>query len=123
MEAKQGVNFNTPSAMYWSNITKAEYLQRRIIVYSIAYYELSDTIVDDVVYERISKQYLDMVEEMSLDELRRTQYWYVFEDYDGSTGFHLYSALDEYDREYLTGITKNVLKTKPSGSGKDAKKR
>lgn len=108
---KVRVNFDTPACLYWSDITKAEYLQRRIIVYSIAYYELNgDAIVSDFVYDQISKQYLELVNSMTMRQREQTTYWYVFNNYDGSTGFDLYSRLDDYDKDYLMGITMEVLK-------------
>lgn len=39
----------------WSNTSKISHLQRRILIYSIAYYEYSESIVSDVIYDVISK--------------------------------------------------------------------
>ena len=43
--------FSTMPAMYWSVTTMIRYLQRRIIVYIIMYYYLTELCVPDNVYE------------------------------------------------------------------------
>lgn len=100
-------NFGNP---YWSDKLKAEFLQRRIIVASIQYYELDGSVISDFDYERISKQYLELVSNMNIRELERTQYWYCFKNYDGSTGFDLYHKLNRKDKSYLMQIAKVVKK-------------
>lgn len=100
------INFTNP---YWSKKLRMDYLQRRIIVYSIQYYELSDTCVDDKLYDAVAHQYLWYIRNSEKEEQERTTYWYVFYDFDGSTGFHLYGRLDDYDRRYLKHIAGHVL--------------
>lgn len=99
---------------YWSDILKVSFLQRRIIVASIMYYQLDGSTIDDIVYERISKQLLSMMKEMPKEELEKTDYWYCMKDYDGSTGFHLYYSLNDKDKEYLTKIAR-IVKSSQGG--------
>lgn len=103
---EQYIKFKNP---YLSNINKLSILQRRILVYSIAYYELNDTIVPDLIYEKVSKQYLQLSNWVEPEELERAEYYYVFYDYDGSTGFDLIQRLCESDKEKLFNIANYIL--------------
>ena len=96
---------------YWDVKTKIEYLQRRIIVYSIAYYELNNNIVSDKYYDEVSKQ-LVVLQNENKSVVKETMYGYVFHDFDGSTGFDLYDKLNKKDKEYLMEITQMVLRSK-----------
>lgn len=97
-----------PSA-YWSDSTKISYLQRRIIVYSIMYYELNESVISDTEYDKISKQLVNMQNEAG-GILKETQYYYCMYDFDGSTGFDLFYRLTKSDREYLLNMAKFILK-------------
>lgn len=106
-----GVDFDKLPMRYWDIKTKIEYLQRRIIVYSIAYYELNNNIVSDKYYDEISKQ-LVVLQNENKEVVKETMYGYVFHDFDGSTGFDLYDKLNKKDKEYLMEITQMVLRSK-----------
>lgn len=106
-----GVDFDKLPMRYWDIKTKIEYLQRRIIVYSIAYYELNNNIVSDKYYDEISKQ-LVVLQKENKSVVKETMYGYVFHDFDGSTGFDLYDKLNKKDKEYLMNITQMVLRSK-----------
>lgn len=109
------MDFNKLPMRYWNDKTKIEYIQRRILVYSIAYYELNDNIVSDKYYDELSKQLVVLQKEFTdknKSVVKETQYGYVFKDFDGSTGFDLYHRLNKDDKDYLMTITKMVLKSK-----------
>lgn len=106
-----GVDFDKMPMRYWDIKTKIEYLQRRIIVYSIAYYELNNNIVSDKYYEEVSNQLLVLQKE-NKSVVKETMYGYIFQDYDGSTGFDLYHRLNKKDKDYLMEITQMVLRSK-----------
>lgn len=106
-----GVDFDKMPMRYWDVKTKIEYLQRRIIVYSIAYYELNNNIVSDKYYDEVSKQ-LVVLQNENKSVVKETMYGYVFHDFDGSTGFDLYDKLNKKDKEYLMEITQMVLRSK-----------
>ena len=106
-----GVDFDKMPMRYWDTKVKIEYLQRRIIVYSIAYYELNNNIVSDKYYDEISKQ-LVVLQNENKSVVKETMYGYVFHDFDGSTGFDLYDKLNKKDKEYLMEITQMVLRSK-----------
>lgn len=101
------VSFVNP---YWSKKLKMDYLQRRIIVYSIQYYEMSDTCISDKYFDAVSQQLLWYMRHTEQEEQERTTYWYCMSDFDASTGFHLYGRLNEYDKKYLSNIASGILK-------------
>ena len=90
----------------WNMKTKIEYLQRKIILNSIAYYELNTNKLTDKQYDELSRQLVAMQAEYP--NIMETQYGYVFYDFDGSTGFDLYHRLNKHDKEYLYNIACHV---------------
>ena len=99
------MDFKNP---YWSNKLKISALQRWIIVHSILYYELDSSIVPDKQFDRNAYQLVDLQKEHPT-EAQASQYWYVFHDFDGTTGFDIYDRLTKSDKDYLTKIAKHVL--------------
>lgn len=102
------VDFSKMPCVYWSESTKISYLQRRIIVYSIMYYEMNESCISDKEYDSISQQLVRLQNECSEEELKKTTYYYAMHDFDGSTGFDIPSRLNESDRDYLTHIAYQV---------------
>ena len=100
------MKFSNP---YWSNKLKIDALQRWILVHSILYYEMDSSIISDKLFDDNARQLVMMQEQFS-DEAAETQYWYVFYDFDGSTGFDLFDRLNKDDKVYLTQIANHVLK-------------
>lgn len=94
------MRFSNP---YWSNKLKMNSLQRWLIVHSILYYELNCSIVGDKVFDANAQQLVAMQKQFP-KEAKQTNYWYVFNDFDGSTGFHLYNRLKRKDKAYLKQI-------------------
>ena len=85
----------------WDKITCINYLQRKIILNAIAYYELNINMLSDKSYDELSRQLVDMQKDI---DISKTQYGYIFYDFDGSTGFDLYHRLNEHDKKYLMNI-------------------
>lgn len=104
------IDFSKMPCIYWSNSTKISYLQRRIIVYSIMYYEQSESCVSDKEYDSISQQLIKLQKTCSYSDFRKSTYFYAMYDFDGSTGFDIPSRLTKHDREYLTNIASHVYK-------------
>jgi len=100
---------------YWNNKTRIEYIQRRIIVFSIMYYELSESPLDDKQYDSIAYQLVEYMNTTPKEILEQTKYWYVFYDFDGSTGFYLPYRLTEEDKDYLYKIARQVKALWKSG--------
>lgn len=104
------INFNVCPCVYWSNVTKISYLQRRIIVYSIMYYEHNESCITDKEYDSISQQLVKLQKQASKEEFEKSTYYYAMHDFDGSTGFDIPSRLTKKDRDYLTDIAHTVHK-------------
>ena len=102
------IDFSKCPCIYWSDSTKISYLQRRIIVYSIMYYENNESCVSDAYYDSISRQLVKMMKTVPFEELRKSTYYYAMYDFDGSTGFDIPSRLTKYDRKYLGHIATMV---------------
>lgn len=93
----------------WDDITKVNYLQRKIILNAIAYYELDRSTLSDKDYDELSKQLVEMHKAVNIED---TQYGYIMYDFDGTTGFDLYSRLNEKDKKYLMNIALHALGVK-----------
>lgn len=90
----------------WNKITCINYLQRKIILNCIAYYELNTNRLTDKQYDELSKQLVELQKDIDIND---TQYGYIFYDFDGTTGFDLYHRLNKQDKEYLMNIAIHVL--------------
>lgn len=102
------IDFSKAPCIYWSDSAKISYLQRRIIVYSIMYYENDESCVSDSEYDSISRQLAAMQKSTSKEELEKSTYYYAMFDFDGSTGFDIPSRLTKQDYEHLRRIAFNV---------------
>lgn len=98
------IRFDTLPSLYWDDHVKISYLQRRIIVYSIMYYEFDESCVPDSVYDGISHQLVRLQRSAGEAEFKRSRYYYAMHDFDGSTGFDIPSRLTKEDEEHLTKI-------------------
>lgn len=93
----------------WNKKTRIDFLQRKIILNCIAYYELNTNKLSDKEYDELSRQLVRMQEEYEGIIKEDTQYGYVFYDFDGSTGFDLYHRLNEHDKQYLLQLANVML--------------
>ena len=92
----------------WDLKTQIEYLQRKIILNSIAYYECDQSPLSDKAYDAMCIKLVELHNEYG--DISNTQYGYVMYDFDGTTGFDLYHRLTEDDKEYLMNIARIGLK-------------
>lgn len=97
------VKFDKPPSLYWSEKTKIEHLERRIILYSILYYNHDVSIVSDFDYDDIQKQLYEMIKQFP-DEFEKSRYYYCFYDFTGSTGYDIPYRLYPEDRKHLNLI-------------------
>lgn len=119
----QGIPFDTMPSKLWDDVEKVSYLQRRVLVYSIAYYNQDVNIVSDMEYDGVSRQLARIQASLSPKEFQRTRYGYAFEDFDGSTAFDIPSKLSVEDYEYLYRITMHVISLKqPEGKKRKGRK-
>lgn len=117
MAYENGIDFSHMPCAYWSNTTKISYLQRRVIVYSIMYYEQNESCISDKAYDAISKQLVALQNASERAEFEASEYYYAMYDFDGSTGFDIPSRLNAHDRQYLTQLAQYIheqWKTKTS---------
>lgn len=98
-------NFDTVD---WDMTTKISFLQRRVIVACIAYYELDATVISDTDYKELAEQLVEYQTANSEDAAKST-YYYVMKDFDVSTGFDVYDKLNDYDKDWLMMITRVVI--------------
>lgn len=110
MDFENGIDFSHLPAAYWSNKTKISYLQRRIIVYSIMYYELNESCISDKSYDAIAKQLVMLQNASDRSEWEGSEYYYAMYDFDGSTGFDIPQRLNDHDRKYLTDLAMSIYK-------------
>lgn len=102
------IDFSKMPCIYWSDTTKISYLQRRIIIYSIMYYEHNESCVTDKEYDSISRQLVELQKRATREEFEKSTYYYAMYDFDGSTGFDIPSRLNKKDREYLTHLAYKI---------------
>lgn len=86
---------------YWSIQTKLDLLARWLIVHSIVYYVLNDSVVDDSMWDSNARQYVWLARS-NPGKAKQTRWGYIMEGFDGTTGFHLHSKLKKKDRLKLT---------------------
>lgn len=91
----------------WDLKTRINYLQRKIILNSIAYYEFNRSPLSDRAYDEMCKELVSLHNEYG--DISDTEYGYIMYDFDGTTGFDLYYRLTNKDREYLLKITRAGL--------------
>lgn len=94
----------------WSLLEKINFLQRKIILNSILYYHYDQNALSDHFYDRICRQLVQLHEEYG--DISDTEYGYVFYDFEGSTGYHLFNRLTIDDKDYLMLITEIYLSSK-----------
>lgn len=92
---------------HWDELTCINHLQRKIILLSIAYYEFDYSPLSDYTYDSLAHELVDRMRKC--ENVEDSKYYYAFYDYDGSTGYHLYSRLTDADKELLMFITNMAL--------------
>ena len=102
--------------MKLTNLEKCSFLQRKIILHSIIYYELDDNIISDQKFDKMCRSLLKGIQYTK--NYQKSDYFYVFYDFDGSTGFNLYHRLEDDDKEYLMNLAKYILKLSKTEKGK-----
>lgn len=102
------IDFSKAPCIYWSNSAKISYLQRRIIIWSLMYYEYDESCVSDYEYDSVSRQLVELQNKASKEEFKKSTYYYAMHNFDGSTGFDIPSKLTKEDRQYLENIVSIV---------------
>ena len=93
---------------YFDIKTKIEYIERKIIIHSIQYYELNQSVISDKDYDKLSKYLCHLINKYS-DVFKSTEYYYCLYDFDASTGFYIYDRLNKKDKNKLRHIAEHIL--------------
>lgn len=67
-------------------LTSINRLQRQLIVHSFIYYRYNDNIWEDAQFDAASYRLVSLKD---TDEFKQSQFYDIFKDFDGSTGYHL----------------------------------
>ena len=107
----------------FSEVDKIDYLQRKVILLSIAYYIYNRSFVPDAYFDEISHQLVKMQQDYDKESEESsknkhtvksdTEYGYMMFDFEGSTGFDLYPRLKKKDQEYLVSMVEYKIERSP----------
>lgn len=103
------IDFKDKKFENWKGLDKINYLQRAILIYSYLYYDKSISIVSDKYFDSVSKQ-LAEIQVKNENKLNKTQYYKAFKDFDGTTGYYLFSRLNKEEKERIVIISKIIYK-------------
>ena len=78
------------------------------MIHSWIYYYGNDSLVTDKKFDSTAKQLVEL--QKDIDDIGNTQYGYVFQDFDGTTGFDLYERLNDEDRKYIYQLANHTIK-------------
>ena len=89
------------------------FLQRTILIHSYLYYIKDNPLWTDKQFDDIAKQLFnlqtDYINKNGLNKFKKTEYGYVFHDFNSSTGFYLYNKLKNKDKKVIECIAENLL--------------
>lgn len=96
---------------YWTDKLKIDFLQRVVLIHSYLYYEEDSPKWSDKKFDEIAQQLVREQQPYAKTTIRMyTQYGYVFYDFDGTTGFDLFSRLNGIDKQYIGKLAKQIIK-------------
>lgn len=93
---------------------KVDYAARFIIIHSIIYYELNESVIPDKRFDKKAESLVKLIKKYP-EETKNSEYYRAIYDFDGSTGFHLYSRLKKSQRRYLKQIARHVIRLYKGG--------
>lgn len=88
---------------------KIDYAARYIIIHSIIYYELGESVISDKKFDKKAAALVKLINKYP-EEAENSEYYRVIHDFDGSTGFDLYHRLKKRQKRYLMHIAQHVLR-------------
>lgn len=98
----------------WDTATKISFLQRRVIVACIAYYELNETLISDADYTELAEQ---LIEEQAAhpEDAEKSAYYYAMKGFEVSTGYDAFEKLTDADKDWLVKIARRALAAYATG--------
>jgi len=112
---KETFNITFKNNIYWSCVTKVDYLQRLILVCCISYYELNENFVTDTRFDQIVKQYKLMYAMLTPVQQQSTRYYYVLKDLSDVSLFETIYILTQEDKQVIYDKAVDVLKRRTGG--------
>lgn len=94
---------------YSTELMKIDSLQDWIVIHSIIYYELNNSVVNDATFDKNCKDLVDLIK-MNPETHKESNLYYIFKDFDGSTGFDLYHGMCDGDKEKYMKKAKYILR-------------
>ena len=91
-----------PFPQHWTINDKVDFLQKKILLNSVAERQLGINFLDDQFRDGIINQLVDLQAEYK--DVINTTYSYAFKDFDVSVYDDLYSRLNENDKEQIDKI-------------------
>lgn len=88
---------------------RIEFLERYILVHSYLYYHMDESVISDKKFDKCARLLACKIQKYQ-SKIRRTQYGYVFYDFDGNTGFDLIDRLNKGDRKRIKSVATTVLR-------------
>ena len=101
---------------YASDSEKLSMVQRRILIHCMLYYELDTPVLDDSEFDELMNQYDVYRNNCSDKDEKESEFGYVFEDFDKSTGFDLCPRLIQNDYSKISMIADFVYKSYEKGN-------
>lgn len=99
------MRFNNP---YWSERTKFELLEQWLLVHSYLYYHMNRSIVSDTMFDNNAIQLVSLIKSAP-KPFKTSKYYDAFRDWDGTTGYHLWDRLLEYQQDKIRGIAEGLV--------------
>lgn len=88
---------------------KIDYAARYVILHSIIYYELNESVISDKKFDKKASHLVRLMEKYP-EETENSEYYRTIYDFDGSTGFLLYSRLKKKQKRYLMKLAKHIIR-------------
>lgn len=95
---------------------KIDYAARYIIIHSIIYYELNESVISDKKFDKKSAILVKLMNKYP-EETKNSEYYRAIYDFDGSTGFLLYGRLKKSQRRYLKKIAQYIIRIYKQNKG------
>lgn len=88
---------------------KIDYAARYIIIHSIIYYELNESVISDKKFDKKAMILVRLMRKYP-KATQNSEYYRAIYDFDGSTGFLLYGRLKKSQKKYLKQIAGHIIK-------------
>lgn len=96
---------------------KIDWAARYVIIHSIIYYELNESVISDKMFDKKSAALVRLMQKYP-EELENSEYYRAIYDFDGSTGFHLYERLKKSQRKRLKQYARFIIRLHHQNGGK-----